>query len=167
MPIRILLVDDHPLVRVGLTDLIGGEPDFELCGAASGVAEARQIGETRGAQFQGRQSKKICRQLALRGRQSRNCTNEQSQRKNAKHLHSFLSPQRFLWAGAQETGCNRYLPCRKKTAHPGGYRDTVTSRISIVKQLATSMCNFRFGERQNLSSTLPGGDFKALGIRKP
>jgi DNA-binding NarL/FixJ family response regulator len=37
---KILLVDDHPLVRRGLADLIAGEPDLEVCGQASDVAEA-------------------------------------------------------------------------------------------------------------------------------
>lgn len=35
---RVLLVDDHPLMRAGLTKLINSLPDFEVCGE---VAEAR------------------------------------------------------------------------------------------------------------------------------
>jgi DNA-binding NarL/FixJ family response regulator len=37
---RVLLVDDHPLVRRGLTDVIAREPDLETCGEAGDVAEA-------------------------------------------------------------------------------------------------------------------------------
>lgn len=37
---RVLLVDDHPLVRRGLADVIAREPDLELCGEASDVIEA-------------------------------------------------------------------------------------------------------------------------------
>jgi DNA-binding NarL/FixJ family response regulator len=29
---RILIVDDHPMIRIGLTDLIANEPDMEVCG---------------------------------------------------------------------------------------------------------------------------------------
>jgi DNA-binding NarL/FixJ family response regulator len=38
---RILLVDDHPIVRQGLRRLIETEPDLEVCGEAATVREAR------------------------------------------------------------------------------------------------------------------------------
>lgn len=37
---RVLLVDDHPLVRRGLADVIAREPDLETCGEAGDVQEA-------------------------------------------------------------------------------------------------------------------------------
>jgi DNA-binding NarL/FixJ family response regulator len=37
---RVLLVDDHPLVRRGVADVIAREPDLELCGEAADVMEA-------------------------------------------------------------------------------------------------------------------------------
>ena len=43
---RILIVDDHPLVRTGLAQLIGDCPDLEICGEAGNMAEAlRQVDE--------------------------------------------------------------------------------------------------------------------------
>ena len=41
---KILIVDDHPLVRTGLAQLIGDCPDLEVCGEAGDLAEAlRQV----------------------------------------------------------------------------------------------------------------------------
>jgi DNA-binding NarL/FixJ family response regulator len=41
---RILLVDDHPVVRIGLAELLNSEPDLEVCGHAEDHASAlRQV----------------------------------------------------------------------------------------------------------------------------
>jgi len=37
---RILIVDDHPLVRTGFAQLIGDCPDMEVCGEAGDMSEA-------------------------------------------------------------------------------------------------------------------------------
>jgi DNA-binding NarL/FixJ family response regulator len=37
---RVLVVDDHPIVRQGLASVIGAEPDLVVCGEADGVATA-------------------------------------------------------------------------------------------------------------------------------
>ncbi|MCH5374045.1 MAG: response regulator transcription factor [Planctomycetes bacterium] len=39
---KILIVDDHPIVRHGLHQLLANEPDIEVCGEASTVAETLQ-----------------------------------------------------------------------------------------------------------------------------
>ena len=40
MKIRVLLVDDHAVVRVGLRMLLEDEADFEICGEAASASEA-------------------------------------------------------------------------------------------------------------------------------
>ncbi len=40
---RILIVDDHPLVRAGFSQLICDEPDLEVCGEAADEAQALQL----------------------------------------------------------------------------------------------------------------------------
>jgi DNA-binding NarL/FixJ family response regulator len=42
-PIRILIVDDHPLLRAGVAAVLATQPDFELVGSASSGREALQI----------------------------------------------------------------------------------------------------------------------------
>lgn len=42
-PAKILIVEDHELVRVGLQQLIELQPDLQICGQASGVKEAQQL----------------------------------------------------------------------------------------------------------------------------
>jgi len=41
--IRILLADDHDLMRRGIRDLVSSEPDLEICGEASNGREALQL----------------------------------------------------------------------------------------------------------------------------
>lgn len=44
---RILIVDDHPLVRAGFAQLIGDCPDLEVCGEAADMADAlKQVDAT-------------------------------------------------------------------------------------------------------------------------
>jgi two-component system, NarL family, response regulator NreC len=40
MPIRVVLVDDHTIVRTGLKAVLGADPDIEVVGEASGGHEA-------------------------------------------------------------------------------------------------------------------------------
>lgn len=45
-PHRVLIVDDHPIVREGLRALISQQPDLEVCGEAEGVATALELVKT-------------------------------------------------------------------------------------------------------------------------
>jgi DNA-binding NarL/FixJ family response regulator len=43
---RVLIVDDHPIVRHGLGELIARQPDLQVCGEAENVSEALRLVET-------------------------------------------------------------------------------------------------------------------------
>ena len=45
-PLRILVVDDHPIVRLGIRQMIGTESDFEICGEAGSAQEALELART-------------------------------------------------------------------------------------------------------------------------
>jgi DNA-binding NarL/FixJ family response regulator len=47
-PAQILIVDDHPIVRHGLAQLINDEPGLNVCGSAANQAEALDILESSG-----------------------------------------------------------------------------------------------------------------------
>lgn len=42
-PIRVVVVDDHPAMRLAIRTLLRGEPDIEVCGEAGDAAEAVQL----------------------------------------------------------------------------------------------------------------------------
>ncbi len=43
---RVMIVDDHPMMRTGLAKMIGAQPDLEVCAEADGVVAARQLAPT-------------------------------------------------------------------------------------------------------------------------
>lgn len=40
--VRVLLVDDHPVLRLGVADLLKADGNYEICGEASSLADAYQ-----------------------------------------------------------------------------------------------------------------------------
>jgi len=75
-PIRILLVDDHAVVRLGLRALLEGEPDMEVVGEAGDAQEAiRLAGQLQphiillDIRLPDRSGIEVCREIRLQHRQ--------------------------------------------------------------------------------------------------
>lgn len=43
MKSQVIIVDDHPIFRMGMGELLGQEDDFEVCGLAEDIAGARRL----------------------------------------------------------------------------------------------------------------------------
>ncbi len=41
--LKILIVDDHPILRMGMTELLNQEEDFSVCGTAKDIPSARKV----------------------------------------------------------------------------------------------------------------------------
>lgn len=40
---KILIVDDHPILRMGMRELLNQEDDFDVCGVAENISSARRV----------------------------------------------------------------------------------------------------------------------------
>jgi len=40
---RVIIVDDHPIFRMGMAELLNQEDDFTVCGLAEDIASARKL----------------------------------------------------------------------------------------------------------------------------
>ena len=43
MKARVIIVDDHPIFRMGMAELLNQEDDFTVCGMAEDIAGARRL----------------------------------------------------------------------------------------------------------------------------
>ena len=43
MKSKVIIVDDHPIFRMGMAELLNQEDDFFVCGLAEDIASARKV----------------------------------------------------------------------------------------------------------------------------
>ncbi len=43
MKSKVIIVDDHPIFRMGMAELLNQEEDFVVCGLAGDIAGARKV----------------------------------------------------------------------------------------------------------------------------
>jgi two-component system, NarL family, response regulator LiaR len=136
MTIRILLADDHPIVREGLRAVLETQPDFEMVGspeqAASGEEALRLALETQpdilllDLEMPGMDGVETIRQLRARNRQSATSPAQDAvQRPRIIVFTAFDNDERII--SALEAGANGYLL-------KGAPREEIFNAIRVTMQ---------------------------------
>ncbi|KAB2370742.1 response regulator [Actinomadura montaniterrae] len=156
-PIRILLVDDHPVVRSGLRAMLAGQPGFALVGEAAtgeeGVAEAARLHPDvvlmdlqLGAGIHG-------------GEATRRITAAGPRAPRVLVLTTFDADSDIL--AAIEAGATGYL---LKDAPPEKLHAAIRSAAAGDSTLAPSVASRLLGRMRAPSATLTGRELEVLGL---
>ncbi|MEU9021447.1 response regulator transcription factor [Actinomadura sp. NPDC048394] len=156
-PIRILLVDDHPVVRSGLRAMLVGQPGFALVGEAAtgeeGVAEASRLHPDvvlmdlqLGAGIHGSEA-------------TRRITAAGPRAPRVLVLTTFDSDSDIL--AAIEAGATGYL---LKDAPPEKLHAAIRSAAAGDSTLAPSVASRLLGRMRAPSATLTGRELEVLGL---
>lgn len=123
--IRVLIVDDHPLVREGLAARIGAHPDLEVCGAAASAEEA--LGLVRSAR-----PALLLIDLALRGSSGLDLI---------RQIRSRGADPRILVVSAYDEGL---FAERALRAGADGYINKQELQVSVIEAIRIVMRGERF-----------------------
>ncbi|MER6813029.1 response regulator transcription factor [Spirillospora sp. NPDC000708] len=156
-PIRILLVDDHPVVRSGIRAMLLDQPDFALVGEAAtgeeGVAEAARLRPDvvlmdlqLGAGLHGAEA-------------TRRITSAGPRPPHVLVLTTFDSDSDIL--AAIEAGATGYL---LKDAPPEKLHAAIRSAAAGDSTLAPSVASRLLGRMRAPSATLTGRELEVLGL---
>lgn len=141
---RILIVDDHPLLRQGVAGLIGHEPDLQVCGEAQSAADALQA------------ARSLCPDLALvdislGGRSGLELVKDlKIQQESLPVLVLSMHDESLYAERALRAGAQGYI-----TKKAGGkallqaIREVLAGRIYLSEQMSTKLL-------QNLAGKRPG-----------
>ncbi|QKG22329.1 response regulator [Actinomadura verrucosospora] len=156
-PIRILLVDDHPVVRSGIRAMLLDQPDFALVGEAAtgeeGVAEAARL-----------RPDVVLMDLQLGagihgGEATRRITGAGPRPPHVLVLTTFDSDSDIL--AAIEAGATGYL---LKDAPPEKLHAAIRSAAAGDSTLAPSVASRLLGRMRAPSATLTGRELEVLGL---
>ena len=156
-PIRILLVDDHPVVRSGIRAMLLDQPDFALVGEAAtgeeGVAEAARL-----------RPDVVLMDLqlgtGLHGAEAtRRITSAGPRPPHVLVLTTFDSDSDIL--AAIEAGATGYL---LKDAPPEKLHAAIRSAAAGDSTLAPSVASRLLGRMRAPSATLTGRELEVLGL---
>lgn len=138
---RVLIVDDHPLVREGLSVRVSSQPDMMVCGVAATAAQARQAVEEQRPDV-------VIVDLALKGEGGLSLIKSLESIEPAVRIVVFSAYDRRLYAGrAQRAGAHGYV----------NKQETSASILAAIRAVAA-------GGRYPCTDPQTGGGQAASGI---
>jgi chemotaxis response regulator CheB len=124
---RILIVEDHPIFRLGLTELINQEEDLEVCAGAEDVANAWQAIEAFSPDL-------VVADITLPKGDGIDLTKEKLNLKHSTELVRYAvhwasrSGEESIWSGFQNSDSNRCDALSRGPGASGGDEKTKTLR---------------------------------------
>lgn len=156
VPIRVLIVDDHPALREGLGHRIDAQHDMEVCGQAADVNEAlRNVSST--------SPDVVVVDLALKNSDGLDLINliQQRHRRVRTLVHSMYQESRYA-SRCLQSGARGYV---NKEAHPDevitAIREVGANRIYLSPDMADAMLDRVVG-----GDTLPDDPVEMLTNRQ-
>lgn len=179
-PIRVVVVDDHALVRMGLTTLLGDRPDMEVVGEASNPTQALQVIERlepdivlMDIRMPGESGIEATRQIVQRFPQTRviiltSYSDDElvmraiqagavgyvlKQADNDVLIQAILAASRgeSLLDPATTTRLMNYLRVLERKAEQNAFRDLSEREISVLAELAQGKTNAEISQSLHLS----------------
>ena len=133
---RVLVVDDHPLVRRGLASVIGGEHDLEVCGEAETIVGALQVARSESPDL-------VVTDLSLADGNGLELVKRlRAQSPELKILVCSMHDERLFAQRALAAGANGYIGKEQATAHVvEAIRHTLAGRIWLSDAMTDMALN--------------------------
>lgn len=154
---RVLIVDDHPLVRLGLREMIAQEPDLTVCGLAEDAAEALEMAA-------GESPDLVIVDLSLPDRNGLELIKQLRCRDAApKMLVNSMHSEKLFAQRALKAGANGYISKEEGTeALLGAIRKVLRGEVYLSEEMTQHMLQVAAGA----DPADPGAGIDALSDRE-
>lgn len=156
---RVLIVDDHPVVRQGLARVLDREPDLELCGEADSLAQALE-------QVEQQQPDLIITDLSLRESNGMELIKELAARHpDVKVIVSSIHDESVYAERALRAGASAYIGKGEPVSRLlEGIRDVLEGRMYLSPALRERLLNRATSSSDAAVSTVQGLSDRELQV---